>query len=228
MGTLEVLRHRELLRHPADDGAVGGLRVFLVLVEEDLPCRVDEDGPEDRDHPVEGAHQRDAGEDEGAAQHDGAEDTPEEDAVLVPRRNGEAAEEKDENEQVIDGERLLQQVPGEVLEPLLPAVFEPDEETEADREHDPEHAPPDGFLERRGLVARGDSQVHGENDEDADQEGRPQQRAADVARPEVDGDVHRPALRDPRGVARLFCRKIRRTGTRSLNSSRKRLTRNRR
>ena len=202
--------------------------VRLVAVERDPHGGVDEDRAEDRDYPAEVMDERHAGENQGAAQDERAEHAPEEHAVLVLGGHGEALEEEDEHEQVVDGERLLQQVPGKVLQPLLAAVTEPDEEAESDGEDDPEDAPPDGFLERRALVAGGDLEIHREHDHHADEEPRPEKRAADIAGAEIDGVVHRPAPAEPRGVERLFCRKISRTGTRSLKRSRRRFTRNRR
>jgi len=199
------------------------------VVEEDLPGRVDEDGAEDGDDPVEAMHQRHAGEDQRAAQDDGAQHAPEEDAVLVPRRDGEALEEQDEDEEVVDRERLLQQVAGEELQPLLAAVAEPDEEAEAHREDDPEDAPAQRLLEGGAGVAGGDLEVDREQQEDAEQEGDPQARAVDVAGARVgEGEDHLPAPPAPRGVERLLIRKTSRTGTWSPNRSRKRFTRKRR
>src|SRR5205085_2919610 len=103
---------------------------LLVLVEEDLERGPDQDGAEDGDDPVEAVHQRHAREDQGAAQHDGAEHAPEEHPVLVLGRDREAPEEQHEDEEVVDRERLLQQVAGEELQPLLAPVLEPDEGAE--------------------------------------------------------------------------------------------------
>src|SRR6266542_1311116 len=73
--------------------------------------------------------------------HERTEDAPEEDAVLVPRRDGEPGEDQHEDEDVVDRERLLDEVAGEELEPGLRPLHPPHAEAEEERERDPDRAP---------------------------------------------------------------------------------------
>ena len=65
---------------------------------------------------VEAVEQRDAAGNEEAAHEHGAGDSPEEDAGLVSALDLEEAEEQQEDEEVVDGERLFEAVAGEVLD----------------------------------------------------------------------------------------------------------------
>jgi hypothetical protein len=69
------------------------------------------------DDPVELLDQVCAGCDHGAAHEQRTENSPEQDAVLITGWNAEEAEDQDEDENVIDRKRLLDQIAGEVLQP---------------------------------------------------------------------------------------------------------------
>src|SRR5207302_8359374 len=214
--------------HEPDHRIVGGRQLRLVLVDRDAQRRVDEDRAEDRHHPAEMMDERDAREDERAAQDERPEHAPEEHAVLVLRRHREALEEEDEDEEVVDRKRLLQQVSGEELEARFAAVPVPEPGPEGDGQGDPEEAPADGLAESLSVsAARRDEQVECEQREHAQQEERPQLGGVDVARAAIEVLGHVRSLR-PRGVAPLLRRMTSRTGTRNWNRSRSRLRRNRR
>ena len=61
------------------------------------------------------ASDRGAHDDEHGTEHDGAEDPPEQHPVLVRRGDRKRREEQGEDEDVVDRERELDQVAGEVL-----------------------------------------------------------------------------------------------------------------
>jgi len=61
-------------------------------------------------------HQHAAERDEQRAKDQRAQDSVEEHTVLVSRRNGEVREHRDEDEDVVDGERFLDDVAGEKLD----------------------------------------------------------------------------------------------------------------
>ena len=67
---------------------------------------------EDVDDPVERLEQRRAGDDEDRAHDERAEDPPEQHAVLVGLRHREVREDHEEDEDVVDRQRLLDQVAG--------------------------------------------------------------------------------------------------------------------
>jgi len=83
--------------------------------------------------------QAEAGGDEGSAHEDGAEDSPEEDAGLLEGLDLEEAEEQQEDEEVVDGERLFDGVAGEILHGELAANGIEDEESEGEGGGDPEY-----------------------------------------------------------------------------------------
>lgn len=62
----------------------------------------DQKGTENVDNPVESGDQNTASADHGAAHQEGAEDTPEEDSVLVFPLHAKVAEEQDKDENIVD------------------------------------------------------------------------------------------------------------------------------
>ena len=76
----------------------------------------DQERAEHVDDPVELLNQVGAGDDHRAAHHQRAENAPEQHAMLIAQRDAEEAEDQDEHEDVVDRERLFNQVAGEVLE----------------------------------------------------------------------------------------------------------------
>ena len=94
-------------------------RDLFVPGEQEADPGDDQERPEQVDQPVEAPEQRGAGEDERRAQHEGAEDAPEQHPVLQLLRHLEVGEDDQEDEQVVDRERVLDQVAGDELEPDL-------------------------------------------------------------------------------------------------------------
>ena len=90
--------------------------------------------------------------DEDRAEHERAEDAPEQHAVLVLAGHGEVREDQGEDEDVVDREALLDQVAGEVLarRPARPSQ-QLDDHAEGEAERDPDAAetrPPPGTRPR--------------------------------------------------------------------------------
>src|SRR5687768_18174359 len=67
----------------------------------------DQNRAEDVHHPVETLEERRAEHDEDRAKNDRADHAPEQHPVLIDLRYRKAAEEHDEDEDVVDGQRLL-------------------------------------------------------------------------------------------------------------------------
>src|SRR5690606_19341070 len=106
-------------------------RVYGVLVtHRHTDAGDDEERPEHVEHPVVVLQHVAACEDERGAHDERAEDSPEQHTVLVGCRYTEVREDEDEYEQVVDGERLLDQVTGQELECLVPADQQVDAEVE--------------------------------------------------------------------------------------------------
>src|SRR5207253_5044209 len=128
-------------------------------MEGDLDRGVDEDRAEDEQHPAEAVDQGHARQDQRAAQDERAQHAPEKDAVLELPWDGEALEQQDEHEQVVDGKAFFQQVPGEELEACFCAVSVPQVAAERERQDDPQRAPGDRRLEPFAVTARPEIQV---------------------------------------------------------------------
>jgi len=110
-----------------------------------------EDCGEGAGDPGEVGEECEASGDKNSAQEDGARDYPEEDAGLVGAVVLEEAEEEKEDEEIVDGERLLDRVPGEILRGGGGAERVMDEDGEGEGGGDPEGSGGEGWaVERAG------------------------------------------------------------------------------
>ena len=104
---------------------VGSIDFFIAFVAEHLDAAVDEDHAKDGQHPRDTFHQGAQEEDEEEAEHNGTQDTPEKDAVVVAFVDAKADENHNHHEDVVDGEGLLEEIAGKVLlEDLFAVDFE--------------------------------------------------------------------------------------------------------
>jgi hypothetical protein len=114
-------------------------------VPEHLDPRGQQDQSEHQEHPVEGRQRGRAQRDEQATEDQGPDDAVEQDPLLQRLRNGERTEQQHEHEQVVDAERLLDQVARVVLDSPVGAVLRPDIAAEQQREGDVERRPGQGL-----------------------------------------------------------------------------------
>jgi len=166
----EVAHDREHFSEELQDRVF--LRVGLhVVPREDPPARVDEEGTEDVEQPVEPGDEGGADEDEGGPHDHGAQDPPEEDPPLVQGGDAERPEDEDEDEEVVDGQGVLDDVPRHVLDgdpvPEAPEEARPEEERHADPPGGPGGRLPHRHLVRIPPVHR---DVYGQQDEDEGEE----------------------------------------------------------
>ncbi len=80
---------------------------------------------------MEARDERDPEADHGCPHDERAQDAPDQNPVLVLGRHPEVGKDEPENENIIDAERVLDQVAGEEVERLLGPLPPPDEEVEA-------------------------------------------------------------------------------------------------
>ena len=129
---------------------------------------------------MELGEQRRAGQDEDRAQHERADDAPEQHPVLELAGDREVGEDDQEDEQVVDRERVLDQVAGDELEPdagaELPEQPPREQRGEPDTEADPEHRL--ARLDDVGLAIE-DAEVEHQDGEHPGEEDGPEQRRAD-------------------------------------------------
>jgi hypothetical protein len=105
----------------------------------------------------------------------GAQDAPEEHSMLVSGRNSKIAEDQNEDEDVVDRKRLLNEVPREVLQARFTTHEAVDGSAKHQCERNPDDAPYRRFLDAdlvRFLV--NNEEVEGEHREDTCIEDNPQ------------------------------------------------------
>ena len=126
------------------DPAGGVGFVFLGGWENETDGGHEQDGGEGVADPVEASEESEAASDEGSAHEDGASDSPEEGFGLMDGFDFEDTEEKKEEEEVVDGQRLFNGVAGEVLRRRLATEGVQNEEGEAESGGDPQDCGGDG------------------------------------------------------------------------------------
>jgi hypothetical protein len=179
---------------PHEPGRKTVLDVWRVLAVAQHPeRRDDQDRAEHVEHPVEVVQQRRAGRDHHAAQHDRADDAPEQHAVLELRRDLQVTEDHRDHENVVDRQRPLEHVAGDELQHRIPpevaAVAHPgprgkpqpavlvqaiDHDREGHRDADPDSCPEQRLLDReRGRLAVQHAQVEDQQPKEEREEPRP-------------------------------------------------------
>jgi len=110
-----------------------------------------QDASEDVADPLEVREEIEAGGDKGSAHDDGAGDSPEQHPGLMAGVDVESSKKNQEDEEVVDGERLFDGIAGEVLGRVLSAQGMEDEEGEGKSGGDPEN----GGGDRGGVGSCG-------------------------------------------------------------------------
>ena len=154
------------------------LRVRLLVAAAHQAHRgEDQERAEDVHDEVEVREQRGADGDEEAARDQRADDSPEQHAVLQVRGHREVRERHQEHEQVVDGQRLLDQPGLEELQRAIGAAVKVDAEVEQQRHADPDRRP-DRRLARADDVrlAVKHAEVQRQHDEHDSAEHHPRHR----------------------------------------------------
>lgn len=126
----------------------------------------EEDDGEEIAHPLEALKETEAGGDEGAAHEDGSGDSPEEDAGLKGRGDAEDAEDKKEDEEVVDREGLFDGIAGEELGCEEAAEGAEDVDGEEKSRGDPHDRGGDGVAMLTEGAGRGRESVEAEAGEE--------------------------------------------------------------
>ena len=156
-----------------DERILVGLN-FSVAAFEQFDPRVDEEGAEDVDEPLEAIDQGDAGKDEEGAKKESSDDAPERGGELGFFGDGKIGEEHGEDKNVIHAEGEFDDVASKEFHGGLGAEGEGDDHTEGQGEGDPAG----GGLERAAKidgagVAMEKDQVGREKGEDERSEKNP-------------------------------------------------------
>jgi len=148
-------------------------------LQEELDPGEDEERAEDVDDPVEALEKHGAEDDEDGAHEQGAEDPPEEHPVLEHGRDGEVREDNEEDEEVVDRKRLLDEVAGQELERSLRPEREVDAHVEDQGQRNPDPGPEEDFADADLMhLAVEHAEVDGEQRQDEDGEPEPQRRCS--------------------------------------------------
>jgi hypothetical protein len=118
---VQLVRDAHVLAHELHDRVLRHVRVALGH-DQHLDAGGDQERAEDVEDPVVLLHQRSADADHDAAQHDHRDDAPDQGAVLVLPRDREEGEDQADDEDVVDGQRLLDEEAGEVGQAGMRAV----------------------------------------------------------------------------------------------------------
>ena len=176
-----LLRGREAPLDPEQEAVLVVLVVVGLAAPGQLDGRVDEEGAEDVEHPGVGVDDDRTQRDEDAAQDDRDDDADHEGRLLELRRHLEAAHDEQEDEEVVDRQRVLGQPSGIELTGILTAPLPPDEEAEEDRAGDEEDEV------ASCLAHRGDM---GSPRDDEDVDGEEHGHQTDRQEPAPGGNVH--------------------------------------
>src|SRR5712664_4666422 len=120
---------------------------FLPFAVYHVCARVEQESPENVEHPREVAQQRGSDGDHRAAQHQRTNQPPPQNAMLQALVNGKGPKDQQEDEQVIHTEGFLDQVAGEEFQCWLPPVTPEDGKSECDGDAYPESAPEGSFAQ---------------------------------------------------------------------------------
>jgi len=190
--------HRDEAAEQPQDGVLLGVHRVAAGPREPEPGD-DQQDAQQVDEPVRGREDGGARGDEHRAEHDRAENSPEQQAVLVCRRHRERGEDQGEDEDVVDRERQFDEIAGEVLPTGGASARERDVRPEPQRKPDPDCAPAGGLTKRHGLgVAMEDQQIqrqHGADDRGEDQLGQQgvgHRTTSGISVPKVSPDRGRP------------------------------------
>ena len=149
-------------------------RLVIAAPEGELDARVDEETAEQPHHPLVALDQLRPEEHEREPHDHGAEDAPEEHAILVLQRHTEVREDHREHENVVHRQRPLDEVAGQKLDRRLAAEPPPDEAVEGEGQGRPEDRPKGALAERRlvRLLVK-DGQVEHQHHRHEDRKGDP-------------------------------------------------------
>src|SRR5438552_9382863 len=109
--------------------------------KEHSPRAHEQERAENVENELEPLHELDPEPNHDSAHHQCADNSPNQDAMLGHSRNAEVIEDNDEDEDVVDAERILDYVTGEKFQRLLRTADFPDQEVEQKRKNDPDRNP---------------------------------------------------------------------------------------
>ena len=127
---------------------------------------------------MEARNQCDSEPDHYAAHDKRPQDPPNQNAMLRARWHAEIGKDQNKDENVIDAQRVLDEVTGEKFQPFLRSTQFPHEQIEKQRKHDPDQAAPRGRAHAQlALAPLKADKINSQRDEDTDVKGDPKPNA---------------------------------------------------
>src|SRR4029077_3792474 len=136
------LQHRTDGHDSSDPGAAYIARLFddpslTLRTEQQPPGGEQDEGGERINDPLNACDERDPGADHQRPEHEGAGDAKQEHATPMLGGNVKLGEDDDEDEDVVDGERLLEEVRRDIFRRGAPALRRSDQQPYRKPESDP-------------------------------------------------------------------------------------------
>ena len=163
----EAVGDREDLAHAAHDEVAIGVDVLPHALVDPVGEHEQQDA-EYVEHGVDLLDERRAAEDRQAAQDERGHDAPEQQPRAVLVGHAEVREQQDEDEEVVERQRALDEVDGDVVDAVLAAVERDDDAGDGEAEHEPAERPAHALGERRLTAAREEVQVEPQQREQHD------------------------------------------------------------
>ena len=110
---MEFIRHAHVLAQEAHEGIFRDI-LLPFRHHHHLDAGRNQECAEQVKHPAIFLHQRRTRRNHDAAQHDHADDAPNQRAILVAARDGEIAKDQADHEDIVDGQRLFDEKAGEI------------------------------------------------------------------------------------------------------------------
>ena len=143
---------------------------LLIFLEGELDSGIDEEKGKEVEHPLDMADQGQASHDKKGAKDDGSKDAPKEHFMQVAGRNMKILKNEEKNEEIVDRQRLLDEVGGQKQEGVVRAPAVPDPKVKKERKTYPEGTRQEG-LSHRNFVGFSMHQ-HVDAEEDRDHQGK--------------------------------------------------------
>ncbi len=189
-----VLARRQVLAGPAHQGVLAVVLSAARALAGQLHRGVDQEPTEEVEHPAELVDRRRADRDERAPHHQGEHDADEQGGLLVLLGDRQLAHDDDEDEQIVDRERVLRQPAGVELPGKPRAADREDAQAEQDSAAEEERQVPGRLAGRRFVRPPADDEDvddqehHGDGDGDRPHVGRDMHETSgghDACAPEV-------------------------------------------
>ena len=168
MLVVEVVRNG---KEPLADPHHPGFRELgrWMLLKQHAHCRDEQEDTKNIKDEMKALHECDPAHDHGAAHDERAHNSPDQNAVLRARRNTKMCEDDHKNKNVVHAQRVLDQVTGKKIEPVVWPFDSPDQRVKGKRDNYPEDAASRRSAHAQFTVAQAErKEIDSNSDKHAD------------------------------------------------------------